>query len=77
MKIKLAKEEEEYIENLVLAGLYKNGGDVVKDALEIHASYREKSKKDLLEEIDKGWNGPDSSKSMNDIISAKKKNKIL
>ena len=72
MKIKLTKQEEEYIENLVFAGVYKNVDDLVKDALKIHAAYQDGFKKDLRKEIDKSWIGPDSNTSLNEIIAAKK-----
>ncbi|MGJ8739104.1 ribbon-helix-helix domain-containing protein [Zobellia laminariae] len=72
MKIKLTKQEEEYIENLVFVGVYKNMDDLIKDALKIHAAYQDVFKRDLWKEIHKGWNGPDIKKSINDVISAKR-----
>ncbi|WP_289039184.1 type II toxin-antitoxin system ParD family antitoxin [uncultured Zobellia sp.] len=72
MNIELKGEDKEYIEKLILSGAFRNKDEIIQDALQLHAHHREGLKKGLLEKINTGWNGPDSQKSINDIISAKK-----
>ncbi|MBU2947372.1 ribbon-helix-helix domain-containing protein [Zobellia uliginosa] len=72
MDIELRGEDEEYIEKLIQSGAFKDKVEIVQDALQLHALHREGLKKGLLEKINSGWNGPDSKKSINDIISAKR-----
>ena len=72
MNISFTKKQEEYITDQVKSGDYQNNSEVIRDALRLHSIYRDKVIQDLRKQIEKGWDGPDSNKSMEDIISAKK-----
>jgi antitoxin ParD1/3/4 len=45
----------------------------VRDALRLHQVYRNKVLEDLRSEIAKGWDGPLSTRSVSEIIEAKRK----
>ena len=72
MKIHLTKKQEDYIARQVANGEYQNNSEVIRDALRLHQIYREKIIADLRIEIEKGWDEPASTNSMDDIISSKK-----
>ena len=72
MNISFTRKQEEYITDQVKSGDYQNNSEVIRDALRLHSIYRDKVIQDLRKHIEKGWDGPDSKKSMEDIISAKK-----
>lgn len=72
MNISFTKKQEEYIAQQVASGEYQNNSEVIRDALRLHKIYRDKVIDDLRKEIEKGWNGPDSARTMEDIIASKK-----
>ncbi|NCT18374.1 MAG: type II toxin-antitoxin system ParD family antitoxin [Flavobacteriaceae bacterium CG_4_8_14_3_um_filter_34_10] len=72
MNISFTKKQEAYIAEQVASGDYQNNSEVIRDALRLHNIYREKVIQDLRKEIEKGWNSPDSSKTMEEIIFSKK-----
>ncbi|PCI34809.1 MAG: type II toxin-antitoxin system ParD family antitoxin [Flavobacteriaceae bacterium] len=72
MNISFTKEQEKYIGSQVASGEYQNNSEVVRDALRLHGIYREKVINDLRKEIELGWNGPDSSLTMEDFLKSKK-----
>ncbi len=72
MNISFTKKQEEYIAQQVATGEYQNNSEVIRDALRLHKIYREKVIDDLRREIEKGWNGPDSRRTMEEIITSKK-----
>jgi len=72
MNISFTKKQEEYIAQQVATGEYQNNSEVIRDALRLHKIYREKVIDDLRREIEKGWNGPDSRRTMEEIIASKK-----
>ncbi|WP_036382413.1 type II toxin-antitoxin system ParD family antitoxin [Muricauda sp. MAR_2010_75] len=72
MNISFTKKQEEYIAKQVATGEYQNNSEVIRDALRLHKIYRDKVIDDLRKEIEKGWNGPDSTRTMEDIIASKK-----
>ena len=72
MNVSFTKKQEEYINNQVETGDYQNNSEVIRDALRLHGIYREKVIKDLREAIEKGWNSERSSRTVKDIIEAKK-----
>lgn len=76
MNVSVTEKQKNYIDSLVASGDYQNASEAVRDALRLHQQYRAKMIEDLRFEIDKGWNGPDSSRSVRDIISQKAKNVI-
>ncbi|UOB17477.1 type II toxin-antitoxin system ParD family antitoxin [Abyssalbus ytuae] len=72
MNISFTKKQEEYIARQVESGDYQNNSEVIRDALRLHSIYREKVINDLRTEIEKGWDGPDSKKTLEEIIALKK-----
>ncbi len=72
MNISFTKKQEEYILKQVASGEYQNISEVIRDALRLHAIYREKVIQDLRKEIELGWDGPESRQTMDQIIEAKK-----
>ncbi|AZI41108.1 type II toxin-antitoxin system ParD family antitoxin [Epilithonimonas vandammei] len=75
MNVSFTKKQEEYISNQIESGDFQNASEVVRDALRLHEFYRHRVIQDLKVEIEKGWNDVLSSRSIKDIIQAKK-NKI-
>lgn len=73
MNISFTKKQEEYIIKQVESGEYQNNSEVIRDALRLHGIYREKVIQDLRKEIEKGWDGPDSKRTMKEIIASKNK----
>lgn len=73
MNISFTKKQEEYIQEQVASGEYQNNSEVIRDALRLHGIYREKVIQDLRREIEKGWDGPESKRSMGQIIASKKR----
>ncbi|MFN4763482.1 type II toxin-antitoxin system ParD family antitoxin [Gillisia sp. Q332] len=73
MNISFTKKQEEYISRQVASGEYQNNSEVIRDALRLHGIYREKVIQDLRREIEMGWDGPDSSLTMDQIIETRKK----
>lgn len=64
-------KQQEYISAQVASGDYQNASEVVRDALRLHAIYRDKVIEELRAEIAKGWEGEVSKKSVDDIIAEK------
>ncbi|TLF44577.1 type II toxin-antitoxin system ParD family antitoxin [Maribacter aurantiacus] len=73
MKITINKKQQDYITNLIKSGEYQNKSEVVRDAVRLHRIHRETLIKNLRKEIKKGWEGPDSEKTIKAIIASKKK----
>lgn len=73
MNISFTKKQEEYISKQVASGEYQNNSEVIRDALRLHGIYREKVIQDLRKEIELGWDGPDGSMTMDQIIESKRK----
>ncbi len=72
MNISFTKQQEKYISEQVSSGDYQNNSEVIRDALRLHSIYREKVIIDLKKEIEKGWSGATSKRTIKDIIEAKK-----
>lgn len=72
MNVNFTKKQEEYISNQIESGDFQNASEVVRDALRLHEVYRHRIIEDLKVEIEKGWNNKSSSRSVQDIIQAKK-----
>ncbi|QVY64802.1 type II toxin-antitoxin system ParD family antitoxin [Polaribacter sp. Q13] len=73
MNISFTKKQEEYISEQVETGEYQNNSEVIRDALRLHSIYRDKVIKDLRNEIEIGWSGEPSKRSVSDIINFRKK----
>lgn len=72
MNISFTKKQENYINMQVETGDYQNNSEVIRDALRLHAIYREKVINDLKNEIEKGWSSEISNRTIKDIVDAKK-----
>ncbi|WP_299548676.1 type II toxin-antitoxin system ParD family antitoxin [Seonamhaeicola sp.] len=71
MNVSLTKKQEEYIANQIESGDFQNASELVRDALRLHEAYRHRVIMDLKAEIEKGWSGKTSSRSVKDIIKSK------
>jgi len=71
MNISFTDKQKAYITKQVETGDFQNYSEVVREALRIHELYRNKVISDLRAEIEKGWNAPDSDKTIDDIIEEK------
>lgn len=73
MNVSFTRKQEDYIAEQIKSGDFQNASEVVRDALRLHEVYRHRVIEDLKAEIEKGWNNNTSSRSIKDIIAAKKK----
>lgn len=71
MNVSFTEKQEKYIASLVASGDYQNASEAVRDAIRIHQKYREKVIDDLRLEIEKGWEGTESKRSVKDILASK------
>lgn len=72
MNISFTDKQEKYIQAQLASGDYRNASEVVRDALRLHEVYRNKVLEELRAEINKGWEGEPSKRSVKDIIAAAK-----
>lgn len=72
MNISFTDKQQDYIADQIKGGDYQNASEVVRDALRLHAIYRQKVIDDLRADIEKGWDGETSTRKISDIIQAKK-----
>lgn len=75
MNISFTDKQEKYIQAQLASGDYQNASEVVRDALRLHEVYRKKVLDELRAEIDKGWDGQASKRSVKDIVAAKRKSR--
>jgi len=73
MNVSFTKKQENYISEQIESGDFQNASEVVRDALRLHEVYRHRIIQDLRNEIEKGWDGNSSSRSIKDIIKSRKK----
>jgi len=76
MNVSLTKKQEDYISSQLKSGDYQNASELVRDALRLHEIYRHKVINDLRKEIEKGWTGTASNRSVKDIIDTKLNRKV-
>ncbi len=72
MNISFTEKQAKYIAEQVQNGDFQNASEVVRDALRLHEVYRHKIIEDLKAEIEKGWAGATSARTVEDIINAKR-----
>lgn len=72
MNISFTDKQEKYIQNQLASGDYQNASEVVRDALRLHEVYRNKVLEELRTEINKGWEGATSKRSVKDIVATKR-----
>lgn len=77
MNISFTKKQQDYISDQVASGDFQNASEVVRDALRLHEIYRLRVIEELKAEIEKGWSGTSSPRSVKDIIKAKKEKNSL
>jgi len=75
MNVSLTKKQEDYIAKQIKLGDFQNASELVRDALRLHQIYRHKVISDLRVEIEKGWSGVTSKRTVQDIIDSKQKRK--
>ncbi len=68
MNVSFTNKQRDYIASQVEGGDYQNASEVVRDALRLHELYRRKVIEELRLEIDKGWDGPASQRTVKDIV---------
>jgi len=73
MNVSFTEKQEKYIASLIESGDYQNASEAVRDAIRLHQRYRDRILDDLRADIEKGWQSPDSPRSVQDIIAAKTK----
>ena len=73
MNISFTNKQEKYIADQLLSGDFQNASEVVRDALRLHELFRNRVLDELRREVDKGWDGPASNRSIQDIIKVKAK----
>ncbi len=71
MNISFTDKQAKYISAQVQQGDYQNASEVVRDALRLHEIYRHRVIEDLRAEINIGWEGITSKRSVKDIINTK------
>lgn len=76
MNISFTKKQEDYISSQVETGEYQNNSEVIRDAIRLHSIYRDKVIKDLRMEIEKGWEGKPSKRTISDIIRSKSQKNV-
>ncbi|CAD7809989.1 hypothetical protein CHRY9390_02103 [Chryseobacterium aquaeductus] len=72
MNVSFTKKQADYISEQIESGDFQNASEVVRDAIRLHEYYRHKVIEDLKAEIEKGWNGLSSNRSLKDILRSKK-----
>ena len=71
MNVSFTEKQEKYIAEQIKSGDFQNASEVVRDALRLHETLRNRIIEDLRVEIEKGWSGPASSRTVKDIIASK------
>ena len=71
MNIIFTDKQEKYIAHQLAGGDFQNASEVVRDALSLHELFRNRVIDELRSEINKGWEGPASKRTVKDIIKAK------
>ena len=73
MNISFTDKQEKYIASQLISGDFQNASEVVRDALRLHEFFRERVLEELRKEINNGWEGPASGRTVRDILKAKGK----
>lgn len=73
MNISFTEKQADYIAAQVKSGDFQNASEVVRDAIRLHALYRQKVLEELRAAIEEGWDGPTSKRTIKDIVSEKKR----
>lgn len=73
MNVSFTKKQENYISEQIESGDFQNASEVVRDALRLHEVYRHRIIQDLRNEIEKGWEGNSSSRSIKILSNPRKR----
>ena len=73
MNVSFTTKQEKYIRDQIESGDFQNASEVVRDALRLHATMREKVIQDLRLEIEKGLNSGIKSANTTTNLSPKKR----
>ena len=73
MNISFTEKQEKYIKMQMASGDYQNASEVVRDAIRIHQTYRNRVIEDLKVAIEEGWEGEVSKLSVSEIVKKKVK----
>jgi len=71
--VSFTEKQEKYIASQIHGGDFQNASEVIRDALRLHEIYRHRVIEGLRAEIEKGWGGLTSNRTVKDIIDAKKR----
>ncbi|MFY0698326.1 MAG: type II toxin-antitoxin system ParD family antitoxin [Balneola sp.] len=72
MNVSFTNKQEKYIADQIDSGDFQNASEVVRDALRLHQFYRHKVLDELKSAIEQGWEGPASTRTVQDILQSKK-----
>ncbi|MCU7618135.1 type II toxin-antitoxin system ParD family antitoxin [Chryseobacterium sp. PBS4-4] len=72
MNVSFTKKQVDYISEQIESGDFQNASEVVRDAIRLHEYYRHKVIEGLKVEVEKGWDGLSSNRSIKDILRSKK-----
>ena len=75
MNISFTERQEKYITSQLASGDYQNASEVVRDALRLHEYYRRRMLEELRKEIAVGWDSPETSDTIQDIIVSRQRAK--
>jgi antitoxin ParD1/3/4 len=75
MNISFTQKQEQYIADQISEGDFQNASEVVRDALRLHQYFRQHVIRDLRTEIERGWDGEASERTVSDILNAKTGNR--
>lgn len=76
MNIGFTKKQQDYISEQIASGDFQNVSEIVRDAIRLQEIYRFRVIGELKAEIEKGWSGASSSRSVKDIIQSKKQKSV-
>ena len=71
LNVSFTGKQKKYIASQLLSGDFQSASEVVRDALRLHELFRNRVLEELRIEINKGWDGLVSKRSVRDIIKSK------
>jgi len=72
MNVSFTEKQEKYIATQIKSGDFQNASEVVRDALRLHQTMRQKIIEDLRREIEIAWDAPPSDRTAEQILAEKK-----
>ncbi|WP_289060337.1 hypothetical protein [uncultured Zobellia sp.] len=68
MNFNLSKKDKQYVSDQLASGRYSSVEELFSEAILIHSLYSNEKNAFFKEEISKGWDGPDSKTTFQDLI---------